>query len=125
MIFQVDHYLWNHPDTTIAGAIEMSANVKSGPAYAPSGEALAEVARDVEASGVKRLVIGISMGAVFLLLRLIRHGQVSRAASLIYLMPPMVAIEAAILFGEPLTLPVVLGTVIVVAGVYLVNRKTR
>lgn len=70
-------------------------------------------------------VIGISMGAVFLLLRLIRHGQVSRAASLIYLMPPMVAIEAAILFGEPLTLPVVVGAAIVVAGVYLVNRKTR
>lgn len=52
LIFQVDYYLWNHPDTTIAGAIEMSANAKSGPAYAPSGEALAEVARDVEASGV-------------------------------------------------------------------------
>lgn len=49
---QVDYYLWNHPDTTVAGAIEMSANAKSGPAYAPSGEALAEVARDVEASGV-------------------------------------------------------------------------
>ncbi|MNV50323.1 hypothetical protein D3C71_1423250 [compost metagenome] len=38
-------------------------------------------------------------------------------------MPPMVAIEAAILFGEPLTLPVVVGTAIVVTGVYLVNRK--
>jgi drug/metabolite transporter (DMT)-like permease len=68
-------------------------------------------------------VIGISMGAVFLLLRLIRQGQVSRAASLIYLMPPTVAIEAAIVFGEPLTVPMIIGTIIVVAGVYLVNRK--
>jgi drug/metabolite transporter (DMT)-like permease len=68
-------------------------------------------------------VIGISMGAVALLLYLIRRGQVSRAASLIYLMPPVVAIEAAILFGEPLTLPMIVGTVIVVSGVYLVNRK--
>lgn len=68
-------------------------------------------------------VLGISMGAVGLLLYLIRLGQVSRAASLIYMMPPLVAIEAAILFGEPLTLPMAVGTVIVVLGVYLVNRR--
>jgi drug/metabolite transporter (DMT)-like permease len=68
-------------------------------------------------------VLGLSMGAVGLLLYLIRRGQVSRAASLIYLMPPVVAIEAAILFGEPLTWPMIVGTVIVVAGVYMVNRK--
>jgi Permeases of the drug/metabolite transporter (DMT) superfamily len=68
-------------------------------------------------------VFGISMGAVGLLLYLIRRGQVSRAASLIYLMPPVVAIEALFLFGEPLTLPMIAGTVIVVAGVYMVNRR--
>jgi drug/metabolite transporter (DMT)-like permease len=68
-------------------------------------------------------VIGLSMGAVFLLLYLINRGQVSRAASLIYLMPPMVAIEAALLFGEPVTLPMIIGTAIVVVGVYMVNRK--
>lgn len=70
-------------------------------------------------------VFGLSMGAVGLLLYLIRRGQVSRAASLIYLMPPVVAIEAAILFGEPLTWPMIIGTVIVVAGVYMVNRKGK
>lgn len=48
----VDYYLWNHPDTTIAGAMELSANAKSGPAYAPSGVALAQVAEDVQARGV-------------------------------------------------------------------------
>lgn len=69
-------------------------------------------------------VFGLSMGAVGLLLYLIRRGQVSRAASLIYLMPPAVAIEAAIAFGEPLTLPIIVGTVVVVAGVYLTNRRT-
>ncbi|RWX78745.1 DMT family transporter [Neorhizobium lilium] len=68
-------------------------------------------------------VIGISMGAVGLLLYLIRQGQVSRAASLIYLMPPVVAIEATIMFGEPLTLPMIVGTIIVVAAVYMVNRR--
>ncbi len=68
-------------------------------------------------------VIGISMGAVALLLYLIRRGQVSRAASLIYLVPPLAAVEAAIIFGEPLTWPMVLGTVIVGVGVYLTNRS--
>ncbi len=69
-------------------------------------------------------VFGLSMGAVGLLLYLIRRGQVSRAASLIYLMPPAVAIEAAIAFGEPLTLPIIIGTLVVVMGVYLTNRRT-
>lgn len=68
-------------------------------------------------------VFGLSMGGVGLLLYLIRRGQVSRAASLIYLMPPAVAIESFIAFGEPLTMPLVIGTIVVVAGVYLTNRK--
>lgn len=68
-------------------------------------------------------VFGLSMGAIGLLLYLIRRGQVSRAASLIYLVPPAVAVEAAIAFGEPITLPMAIGTVIVVAGVYMINRR--
>lgn len=68
-------------------------------------------------------VIGLSMGAIGLLLMLIRQGQVSRAASLVYLMPPLVAVEAAIFFGEPLTPAIVTGALVVVMGVYLTNRK--
>lgn len=68
-------------------------------------------------------VLGISMGAILLLLYLLRRGQVSRAASLIYLVPPIAALQAAVAFGEELTLPMILGTAIVVAGVYLTNRK--
>ncbi|KAF4956395.1 hypothetical protein FSARC_11597 [Fusarium sarcochroum] len=44
---QVDHYLWNHPDTFLKGAVEMSANALSGPAYAPIDEALNAVAEEV------------------------------------------------------------------------------
>ena len=68
-------------------------------------------------------VLGISMGAILLLLYLIRRGQVSRAASLNYLVPPIAALQAAAIFGEELTVPMILGTAIVVAGVYLTNRK--
>jgi carboxylesterase type B len=44
---QVDHYLWNNPDTFLKGAVEMSANAISGPAYAPVDEALNAVAAEV------------------------------------------------------------------------------
>lgn len=68
-------------------------------------------------------VLGISMGAILLLLYLLRRGQVSRAASLIYLVPPIAALQAAAIFGEELTIPMIAGTAIVVVGVYLTNRK--
>ncbi len=68
-------------------------------------------------------IFGISVGGIALLLYLIRRGQVSRAASLIYLCPPTVALQALIAFGEPLTPPLITGTVIVASGVYLTNRK--
>lgn len=72
-------------------------------------------------------VLALSIGSILLLLYLIRRGQVSRAASLIYLVPPAVAIEALLLFGERLTPAMILGTVIVVVGVYLTNhpRESR
>lgn len=70
-------------------------------------------------------VLGLSLGAITLLLYLIRQGQVSRAASLIYLIPAVVGVEAWLLFGENITLPFVIGTVIVVIGVWLVNRKPK
>ncbi|CAG7920951.1 unnamed protein product [Penicillium olsonii] len=48
----VDHYLWNHPETFLAGAIEMSANAQSGPAIAPAGVALKQVVQDMIDAGV-------------------------------------------------------------------------
>ena len=70
-------------------------------------------------------VLGLSMGAIALLLYLIRRGQVSRAASLIYLMPPAVAIESFIFLGEPLGPTMIAGTVVVVFGVWLAGRKAQ
>lgn len=67
----------------------------------------------------------LSMGAVALLLYLIGRGQVSRAASLIYLMPPTVAIESFIFLGEPLGPAMIIGTIVVVFGVWLAGRKAQ
>ncbi|CAI7642175.1 unnamed protein product [Penicillium manginii] len=47
----VDHYLWNHPDTFLAGAIEISANAQSGPAIAPAGVALKQVVQEMLDAG--------------------------------------------------------------------------
>lgn len=44
---QVDHYLWNHPDTWLKGAVQMSANAISGPGYPPTNEALDAVAAEL------------------------------------------------------------------------------
>lgn len=68
-------------------------------------------------------VLGLSAGAVGLLLYLLRHGQVSQAASLNYLVPAAVALQAWLLFGEKLTLPMIAGAIVAAAGVYLTTRK--
>ena len=45
----------------------------------------------------------LSLGAISLLYFLIRQGAASRVASLFYLVPPVVAIQAYFLFGETLS----------------------
>jgi drug/metabolite transporter (DMT)-like permease len=72
------------------------------------------------------LVVVLSLGAILLLLQLIRENSVSRVSSLLYLVPPMTALEAYLLFDERLGLIAVLGMVCVVAGVALVvSQQTR
>ncbi len=68
-------------------------------------------------------VLALSIGAGALFLMLIRSGAVSRAASLIYLVPLVVAVEAYVLFGETLTLVQMAGMAITIAGVALAVRR--
>lgn len=68
-------------------------------------------------------VLGLSIGGIGLLLILIRKGAVSRAAALIYLVPPAVAIEAFFLFGETMNSVQVGGMVLTAAGVALATRR--
>jgi drug/metabolite transporter (DMT)-like permease len=70
-------------------------------------------------------VLGTSVAAILLLLYLLRHGQVSRLASLVYLVPPLAALQAFVFLGEALTALTIAGTAIVVAGVYLANYKSK
>jgi len=67
-------------------------------------------------------VLVLSIGAIALLLMMIRHGSVARTSALIYLIPPTAALQAYVMFGETLVLLQLLGMAVVAAGVYLATR---
>jgi drug/metabolite transporter (DMT)-like permease len=69
------------------------------------------------------LVIVLSIGAITLLNWLIRRGRAARIASLFYLVPPVVALESWLWFGEKLGVAALVGMAITAAGVALVNRS--
>lgn len=71
------------------------------------------------------LVVALSIGAVLLLLVLLRRGSASGVSSLFYLVPPATAVEAYLLFGEKLAPVSVLGIVVATVGVALVVRAPR
>lgn len=68
-------------------------------------------------------VAALSIGAILLLLLLIRRGAVARSAALIYLIPPCVALEAWLLFGETLTTTQLAGMALTVVGVSLATPR--
>jgi drug/metabolite transporter (DMT)-like permease len=67
-------------------------------------------------------VLMLSIAAIALLLLMIRHGEVSRIAALIYLVPPLTAIEAFMLFGESPGAVQIIGMAVTAAGVWLATR---
>lgn len=69
------------------------------------------------------LVLVLSVGAVSLLMTLIRLGEAARVASLFYLVPPVTALMAWALFDERLSILALAGMVMAVGGVALVVRR--
>jgi len=68
-------------------------------------------------------VLVLSIGAISLMLVMIRRGAVSKVASLIYLIPPTAAVQAWLMFGEVLTPMQILGMAITALGVFLATRR--
>lgn len=68
-------------------------------------------------------VLALSIGAIALLLMLLRHGAVSRAAALSYLVPVCTALEAYVLFGENLTVVQLAGMMVTAGGVAMIMRR--
>jgi drug/metabolite transporter (DMT)-like permease len=71
------------------------------------------------------LVLGLSVGAVLLLMQLIQRGAASRVASLFYLVPPVTALEAYVLFDERLGIVALCGGLLTVIAVALVMVKKQ
>lgn len=67
--------------------------------------------------------LALSIGAIFLLFKLIRRSEATSVTSLLYLTPPTTAIMAWIVFGESLSLAGVVGMLVAVVGVALVVKK--
>lgn len=65
------------------------------------------------------LVLALSVGAILLLMVLIREMPAARVSSLFYLVPPLVVLEAFLMFNEQLTLLALLGLGVSVLGVAL------
>lgn len=87
--------------------------------------ALAVETREVQWTGeflfaLGWLVLVLSIGAISLLMLLIRRGEAARTASLFYLVPPVTAVTAWALFDETLGLIALAGMALAVAGVALV-----
>jgi len=68
-------------------------------------------------------VLGLSIGAVVLLMYIISNGEAGRVSSMFYLVPPLVVLEAHFLFAESLGPVSIFGMLISIAGVILVSRS--
>jgi drug/metabolite transporter (DMT)-like permease len=70
-------------------------------------------------------VIVMSIGAILLLMALIRHGDVAKVSALIFLVPAVAALMAWFLFDETLTLVQIAGMLVCAMGVFIVTRGSR
>ena len=68
-------------------------------------------------------VIVTSIIAILLLLWMLTRGSAARVSSLLYLVPPMTAIQALILFDEKLNPQAVIGIAMTALGVALVQKR--
>jgi drug/metabolite transporter (DMT)-like permease len=68
-------------------------------------------------------ILALSIGAIFLLFRLISRNDATRVTSLLYLTPPTTAVMAWLMFGEALSPLGLVGMAVAVAGVAFVVKK--
>lgn len=68
-------------------------------------------------------VLALSIGAIFLLFKLLRRNDATQVTSLLYLTPPTTAVMAWIMFGEAFSMLGVVGMVVAVIGVIFVVKR--
>ncbi len=70
-------------------------------------------------------VLALTLGGSSLLYLLIQRGAAASVSSLMYLVPPVTAFIAWLLFAEPITAATIVGTVLTAVGVALVVRQPK
>ena len=70
-------------------------------------------------------VLGLSIGAIMLLMYIIKNREAGRVSSMFYLVPPLVVVEAHYLFGEILGALSIFGMIVSVIGVFIVSRSAK
>ena len=81
------------------------------------------LATAIDCSGAMSCVL--SVGAILLLMRLLRDLPAARVNSLFYLVPPLAVLESWLLFGERLSAASLAGLALCVAGVALAAAVPR
>lgn len=69
------------------------------------------------------LVLVLSIGAIFLLMHMIREGEMAKVSSLFYLVPAVTVLIAWVLFDETLTPVQLVGMVVTTLGVAMATRR--
>ncbi|WP_199194750.1 DMT family transporter [Phyllobacterium phragmitis] len=75
-------------------------------------------------AGLAWSVLGLSVGALSLLVWMTRHQGATRVSLLLLIVPPLAALEAWILFGEKLTPVQIAGFVLALGGVLLARMAS-
>ncbi|MES2510791.1 MAG: DMT family transporter [Pseudomonadota bacterium] len=70
-------------------------------------------------------VLVLTLGGSSLLYLLIQRGAATAVTSLLYLVPPVTALMAWLLFGEAVTVATIIGTLLTAVGVALVVRAAK
>ncbi|HAS6246360.1 TPA: EamA family transporter [Vibrio vulnificus] len=71
------------------------------------------------------LVVVLSCAAILLLLYMVKNGAASSVASVFYLVPPVTALQAWLMFGESFDAKAMVGFLLAAVAVYLVVRKPK
>ncbi|RZP74103.1 DMT family transporter [Vibrio vulnificus] len=71
------------------------------------------------------LVVVLSCAAILLLLYMVKNGASSSVASVFYLVPPVTALQAWLMFGESFDTNAMVGFLLAAVAVYLVVRKPK
>lgn len=69
------------------------------------------------------LVLALSVAAILLLMYMVEQGDASKVTAYFYLVPPVTAVEAWLLFEEQLAISTIIGMLLCAMSVYVVSRK--